>query len=79
VETQPDFDPMRRNLLKMAGVGVAALGIATIADTPAAIARDRSNGADAFYTSDKVSLRKVAFKNQYQMNGIPRSSPCARP
>lgn len=70
---------MLRNLPKMAGVGVAALRIATIADTPAAIAQDRSNGADTFYTSDKMSLRKVAFKNQYQMNGIPRSSPCTRP
>ena len=43
---------MRRNLLKMAGVGVAALDIAGIADTPAAIAQDMSNGADNFYTSD---------------------------
>ena len=27
-----------------------------------------SNGADNFYTSDKVSVEKVTFKNQYQMS-----------
>ena len=27
-----------------------------------------SNGADNFYTSDKVTVQKVIFKNQYQMN-----------
>ena len=27
-----------------------------------------SNGANNFYTSDKVTLQKVTFKNQYQMN-----------
>ncbi len=27
-----------------------------------------SNGADNFYKSDKVSVQKVAFKNQYQMS-----------
>jgi len=29
---------------------------------------DKSNGADNFYTSDRVSVQKVTFKNQYQMN-----------
>ena len=29
---------------------------------------DMSNGADNFYTSDQVTVRKVTFKNQYQMN-----------
>lgn len=29
---------------------------------------DMSNGADNFYTSDKVTVQKVVFKNQYQMN-----------
>ena len=33
-----------------------------------AIGADMSNGADNFYTSDKVTLQKVNFKNQYQMN-----------
>jgi len=26
-----------------------------------------SNGADNFYTSDKVTVQKVTFRNQYQM------------
>ncbi len=26
-----------------------------------------SNGANNFYTSDKVNLQKVTFKNQYKM------------
>ena len=31
-------------------------------------AGDTSNGADNFYTSDQVTVQKVTFKNQYQMN-----------
>src|SRR3954453_20857633 len=30
--------------------------------------QDMSNGADNFYTSDKVTVEKVAFKNQYRMS-----------
>ncbi|MDF2825569.1 MAG: hypothetical protein K0R68_2977, partial [Mycobacterium sp.] len=29
---------------------------------------DRSRGADNFYTSDRVTVEKVTFSNQYQMN-----------
>jgi hypothetical protein len=32
------------------------------------MAADMSNGADNFYTSDRVAVQKVTFKNQYQMN-----------
>ena len=32
------------------------------------MAADMSNGADNFYTSDRVTVQKVTFKNQYQMN-----------
>ena len=32
------------------------------------MAGDTSNGADNFYTSDRVTVQKVTFKNQYQMN-----------
>jgi fermentation-respiration switch protein FrsA (DUF1100 family) len=32
-----------------------------------AIGADMSNGADNFYTSDKVTVQKVAFDNQYRM------------
>jgi fermentation-respiration switch protein FrsA (DUF1100 family) len=31
-------------------------------------AQDMSNGADNFYKSDKVTVQKFTFKNQYQMN-----------
>ena len=33
-----------------------------------AIGADMSNDADNFYTSEKVTVQKVNFKNQYQMN-----------
>lgn len=29
-----------------------------------------SNGADNFYTSDKVTIQKVSFKNQYNMTVV---------
>lgn len=38
------------------------------ASSIAAMAQDLSNGADNFFKSDKVSMQKVAFKNQYKMN-----------
>jgi fermentation-respiration switch protein FrsA (DUF1100 family) len=44
-----------------------ALGVVLIA-TGVAFAADMSKGADNFYHSDKVTMQKVAFKNQYQMN-----------
>ena len=36
--------------------------------TPNLAAGDTSNGADNFYTSDRVTVEKVTFKNQYRMN-----------
>ncbi len=33
-----------------------------------ATGQDMSNGADNFYTSDKVTVEKVTFKNQYRMS-----------
>ena len=36
--------------------------------TMPAFAQDLSNGADNFYKSEKVTVQKVTFKNQYQMN-----------
>lgn len=39
----------------------------TINSLPAT-AQDMSNGAANFYKSDKVTVQKVTFKNQYQMN-----------
>lgn len=63
----------RREFLKMTGTGVAAAGMlsavggsAFAADTPAA--PGRPGGADNFYKSDKVTVQKVTFRNQYRMN-----------
>ena len=36
-------------------------------DVGAAYTPDMSNGADNFYKSDKVTMQKVSFKNQYNM------------
>jgi uncharacterized protein len=36
--------------------------------TPSLAAGDTSNGADNFYTSDRVTVEKVSLKNQYGMN-----------
>lgn len=40
---------------------------ATATATPSLAAGDMSNGADNFYTSDRVDIQKVSFKNQYGM------------
>src|ERR1043166_2437026 len=58
----------RRQLLKMTGAGVVALGAASIFDITNARAQDMSNGAANFYTSDKVTLQRVTYKSLYQMN-----------
>lgn len=62
----------RREFLKMAGTGVAAVTVLSTTNGAALAAAPRkdtsmANGADNFYTSDKVIVHKVAFKNQYQM------------
>jgi fermentation-respiration switch protein FrsA (DUF1100 family) len=62
----------RRDFLKLAGVNAAALGVMAMTGKPALAANtkarpDMSNGANNFYKSNQVSLRKVGFKNQYQM------------
>ena len=65
---QAGLDVGRRNLLKVTGAGVAALGMTSVLKIPFAKAQDMSNGAANFYTSDRVTMQKVAFKTQYQMN-----------
>ncbi len=40
-------------------------GIAVLASL--AFAQDMSNGADNFYKSDKVEVKRVTFPNQYNM------------
>src|SRR5215208_1081402 len=71
-----------RTLIKRVG-GAALLGVLVAAGcapsdtasspsvthaTPSLAAGDISNGADNFYTSDRVDVQQVSFKNQYGMN-----------
>ena len=65
---QDGVDVGRRHALKLAGLGATALGMMPFVNIPFAKAQDMSNGANNFYTSDKVTVQKVTFKNQYQMN-----------
>ncbi len=66
VEQHASLDLGRRKLLKWTGAGVATLAVMSALNMPAT-AQDMSNGAANFYTSDKVTVQKVTFKNQYQM------------
>jgi uncharacterized protein len=69
VQQQPDLDVGRRKLLKLTGTGIAALGAMSVLNISfPAKAQDMSNGANNFYTSDRVALQKVTFNSQYQMN-----------
>jgi len=54
------------NFLKAAAAGMATVGMAATLIMPA-MAEDMSKGATNFFTSDKVIVQKVTFKNQYQM------------
>ncbi|MDP9891717.1 fermentation-respiration switch protein FrsA (DUF1100 family) [Variovorax boronicumulans] len=70
MKTQADTTSDRREFLKLAGTGVAAAGLLSTTGTALATPRKSTplpNGADNFYTSDKVAVQKVTFKNQYQM------------
>ncbi|WP_220277142.1 alpha/beta hydrolase [Streptomyces himalayensis] len=73
----------RRRLIKLAGAGAALVGVlattgytattssASVANSTRNLAAgDTSNGADNFYKSDRVTVQKVSFKNQYQMNVV---------
>ena len=42
--------------------------LALLISSFAAMGQDMSKGAENFYTSGRVSVQKVTFKNQYQMN-----------
>jgi fermentation-respiration switch protein FrsA (DUF1100 family) len=62
----------RREFVKAAGVSIAALGVLSVARSSAFAAdlQSASNipeGADNFYKSDKVTVRRVTFKNQYSL------------
>ncbi|GAA2787328.1 alpha/beta hydrolase [Saccharopolyspora taberi] len=68
----------RRGLIKLTAVGTAALGaLAATGCAPSERAAaavlapgDTSGGADNFYTSDRVTVERVSFRNQYQMNVV---------
>lgn len=57
----------RRDLLKLAGAGVAAFGAATFFSVPFAKAQNVTKGADNFYKSNLVNLENVSFPTQYRM------------
>lgn len=68
-EPASDLDVGRRDLLKLTGAGVAALGAMSILNIPfEARAQGIIEGADNFYKSDKLNHQKVTFKNQYGMD-----------
>lgn len=58
----------RRGFLTLGGLGLAALNTSTVLTLPSVKAQDMSNGANNFDISDRVTLQKVAFRNQYRMN-----------
>jgi hypothetical protein len=58
----------RRAVLALSGLSLAGLGAPAAITIPSAKAQDMSNGANNFYTSDRLTLQKVAFRNQYRMN-----------
>jgi hypothetical protein len=58
----------RRNLLRLSAASAAALGALSFLDPTTTKAEAMTHGANNFYTSDRVTSQKVAFKTQYQMN-----------
>ncbi len=63
-KSQDVLDTGRRNLLKLTGVSIAALGVASIASAPA-FAQSSEGWDKAFPKSEKVDHQKVTFKNRY--------------
>ncbi|WP_455872726.1 alpha/beta hydrolase [Rhizobium yanglingense] len=59
-----EHDEVRRTFLKLTGVGVAALGVATAVGAPA-IAQDSAEWDKTFPRSEAVDHEKVTFKNRY--------------
>jgi hypothetical protein len=49
---------------------IAAITGALTMTSPTSMAQDLSNGANNFYKSDKVAVKKVTFKNQYSMKVV---------
>jgi hypothetical protein len=61
---QEDLDIGRRNLLKMAGVGAAALSVASAAGS-SALAQSNEAWDKTFPKSESVDHEKVTFTNRY--------------
>lgn len=62
----------RREFVKATGVGIAALGVLSMAGGSAFAADSKDavsspDGADNFYKSDKVTVQKVSFKNSFNL------------
>jgi fermentation-respiration switch protein FrsA (DUF1100 family) len=68
IAVQHSPDARRRNLLKMTGLGVATLSVASVAAAQSS-ARSKIQMTDkwdkTFARSDKVDHKKVSFKNRY--------------
>ncbi|PIO99453.1 alpha/beta hydrolase [Pleomorphomonas carboxyditropha] len=64
VKFQDVPDAGRRNLLKMAGVGAAALSAASVAGAPA-VAQSNNEWDKTFPKSENVNHQKVSFRNRY--------------
>lgn len=66
IEQQVGLDVGRRNLLKLTGAGVAALGAASLFNNSKSAAQNMSQEWDkVFPTSENVDHQKVTFKNRY--------------
>lgn len=58
-------DAGRRNMLKLTGVSIAALGIASVVTSPARAQSPTTEWDKKFPKSDKVDHEKVTFTNRY--------------
>lgn len=56
--------------LKSSSLAAVLLASLTVFSSTGTMAADMSNGADNFYHSTQVTIQKVSFKNQYNMNVV---------
>lgn len=60
---------LNMKILKKLGLIAVILGVTTMTNT-VTLAQDMSNGANNFYKSNDVTVKKVTFKNQYNMKVV---------
>jgi uncharacterized protein len=60
-------DLRRRDLLRLTAASVAMLGAASVLTPTIGKAQTMPNDAANFYTSDRVTVQKVTFRNQYRL------------